>query len=1024
MFEQAPSFMCTMRGPEHVYDFVNDAHRRLFNSADWIGKPARAAMPDLEGQGYFKKLDHVFATGKRFIGRASPLRFRYTPDAPEEERLIDFIFEPLRDEWGTIGGIFCEGFDVTEARRAELALRESEQRFHEIADAAPVIIWMSDESGACTWFNRSALDFTGRPMEAELGSGWADNVHSDDLEPVLANFALAYERRESFHTTFRLRRRDGKWRILDEHAVPRFSADGSFMGFIGSCTDITEQHEAAEALRRSEQQLRLATESAEIGLWDIDLVTGAAHAQPRVSEMFGISPDAQTSVEDFFALIHPDDNDMAREAFAAALDPERRTAYDVEYRTIGKDDGLLRWVAAKGRGIFDADGRCVRVIGTAIDISRHRETAEALRRSEEQLRLATEYAEVGLWDVDILNDIVYWPPRVRTMFGISPDEPVTLAEFRARIHPDDRRGTIAAILAACDPDIRAPYDVEYRVSGKNDGVGRWLAAKGRAIFDDENRCVRMLGITVDISARKEIERQVRELNESLERRVAERTAALEQSERNIRTILETSHLYQGLLSIDGTVLFANGTSLAGIRATLEDVIGRPFWESPWFAATPGMPEAVKSAVASVAAGNTANLGIALDMPIGLRSFDFSLRPVKDDTGTVVAMVPEAVDITARVKAEQALQQAQKMEAIGNLTGGIAHDFNNLLQGVSGSLDLIRRRPDDADRVHRWAEAGLQAAERGAKLTAQLLAFSRSQKLELRPLDLTALLLGMRELLDRTLGPAVRVKMDFEVHPPAVMGDETQLELAVLNLAINARDAMQDGGDLIIATRRRAIVDDAELEPGDYIELSVTDSGWGMSPDVVAHAFDPFFTTKGVGKGTGLGLSQVYAMARQAGGSARIRSAPGAGTTVSLVLRQTDRNAERDHARVGADGAPDAVSATILVADDDPDVRNFLNESLNCLGYAVLLAEDGRAALAALSRAQPDAMIVDYAMPGMTGAELAQRARVRNPALPIVFASGYAESSELENVTDDNTLLLRKPFRVSDLQDALNKALRR
>jgi nitrogen-specific signal transduction histidine kinase len=373
------------------------------------------------------------------------------------------------------------------------------------------------------------------------------------------------------------------------------------------------------------------------------------------------------------------------------------------------------------------------------------------------------------------------------------------------------------------------------------------------------------------------------------------------------------------------------------------------------------------------------------------------------------------------KAQAALQQAQKMEAIGNLTGGIAHDFNNLLQGVAGSLDLIRRKPQDEVRVQRWAEAGLQAAERGAKLTAQLLAFSRAQKLELKPLTVSHLIEGMRDLLDRTLAHSMRVTLTLEDGETNVLGDETQLEMSVLNLAINARDA--GGTELAITTQRRKIAKDAELSPGEYIELSVADNGGGMPPDVLARAFDPFFTTKGIGKGTGLGLSQVYGMARQAGGIARIHSGSGQGTTVSIFLRVTDANVARQ-AAAKDDAAHHAVAATVLVVDDDADVRQFLTDSLDTFGYAVVTADDGEAGLAMLDRVKPDLMIVDYAMPEMTGVELAQQVRALHPGMPIVFASGYAETAALESVTDANTISLRKPFRVGELQDAIARVLKR
>ena len=250
------------------------------------------------------------------------------------------------------------------------------------------------------------------------------------------------------------------------------------------------------------------------------------------------------------------------------------------------------------------------------------------------------------------------------------------------------------------------------------------------------------------------------------------------------------------------------------------------------------------------------------------------------------------EMAARGKAEEALRQSQKMEALGQLTGGIAHDFNNLLQVVHGAFELIRRKPEDAAKVATWSDNGIGAAERGASLTRQLLAFSRSQKLELRPFVVAELIGDMRELLVRTLGPDIALVFDLDEAGVPVMSDRTQLELAVLNLAINARDAMPEGGRLTISTKIRQMpAGDPVLEPGDYVDLSVADTGEGMSPEVIERAFDPFFTTKGVGKGTGLGLSQVYGVARQAGGTAQIAARPGGGTVVTLLLRRSSVEAD-------------------------------------------------------------------------------------------------------------------------------------
>jgi signal transduction histidine kinase/ActR/RegA family two-component response regulator len=378
------------------------------------------------------------------------------------------------------------------------------------------------------------------------------------------------------------------------------------------------------------------------------------------------------------------------------------------------------------------------------------------------------------------------------------------------------------------------------------------------------------------------------------------------------------------------------------------------------------------------------------------------------------------EVSQRQRAEEALRQAQKMEAVGQLTGGIAHDFNNLLQSVSGSLALIANNPG-SDKVVRWADLGRQAAERGARLTAQLLAFSRTQKLELRPCLVAELLEGMSELLSSAVGSGTTIRMELEAARGAqVMGDPTQIELAIMNLVINARDAMPDGGIIFVRAKPIQVRDDVELADGSYLCLEVVDGGVGMSSDVAARAFDPFFTTKPVGKGTGLGLSMVYGVARQSGGRAGIRSEAGKGTTVSIILPLVAHSGEAEPDRPAA--AAGQASMTVLVIDDDSDVRLLTLSMLEELGHRTIEAGGGPAALALLPTIQPDLILLDFAMPEMNGAQVATEIRARGVTAPIVFATGFADSQAIQKALTEEPYLLRKPYDMTQLSGVLNEAL--
>ncbi|HUL63712.1 MAG TPA: response regulator [Burkholderiaceae bacterium] len=375
----------------------------------------------------------------------------------------------------------------------------------------------------------------------------------------------------------------------------------------------------------------------------------------------------------------------------------------------------------------------------------------------------------------------------------------------------------------------------------------------------------------------------------------------------------------------------------------------------------------------------------------------------------------------RERAENSLLQAQKMEAVGQLTGSMVHDFNNILASMTGYIQLARRLSPETE-VRSLLDSSLAAAERGRRLTARLLAFARREELPTMSVDVRVLVLGMSEWMKQTVGKSI----DVEIHAPAgqcvAQTDSSQLELAILNLVLNARDALPAGGSVSITVRMQRLDEgDGELEPGEYVVLAVSDNGTGMVPEVAAHAFDPFFTTKPSGRGTGLGLAQVYNLARHSRGTARITSAEREGTTVEIWLAA----GQPEQVRVRADeseATPAGRGEYILLVDDEHDIRRPLARLLSESGYSVETAASGADALASVARRQPDLLLLDYAMPGMTGLDLAKTVREKHPHQAILFMSGFADTTALE-LEMPTARLLRKPFLNEELFGAIRNALR-
>jgi PAS domain S-box-containing protein len=584
-----------------------------------------------------------------------------------------------------------------------------------------------------------------------------------------------------------------------------------------------------------------------------------------------------------------------------------------------------------------------------------------------------------------------------------------------------RTSTEVGIWPESETAQRMLYVEQLRRDGMvKDYPGRLQTATGKIIdveasaniLDIDGELI-LVAIVREVTERKRAEQELRDreaalrlLNETLEQRVQERTAQLRASEARIRSIFETSYQFMGLLSPDGTVLDANHALLEAIGARLDDVVGQPVWDTRWFSVTSGMPEKIRASVQAVAKGEMVRHEITVDLPAGMRAFDFSMRPIVDANGHVTAIVPEAVDITERRQVEEALRQAQKMEAVGQLTGGLAHDFNNLLAGVVGNLQLMRVRlaQGNIGSLARYIDSAESVADRAAALTHRLLAFSRRQTLDSKVTDVNQLVTSMRELIQRTVGPGVQIDTVLADDARNTFCDAHQLESALLNLAINARDAMPVGGRLTIETAN-SVLHEAQIAhqegvtPGEYVTISVTDTGTGMSADVIERAFDPFFTTKPIGQGTGLGLSMIFGFIKQSGGYVRIHSAPGMGTTVRIHLPIHAGEAEDDTStRKATASVPAAVGASILLVDDETPLRLLLAEMLKEAGYTVIEAANGHEGLNILQSQQHiDLLVSDVGLPGnMNGRQMADAARALRPGLKVLFITGYAEHAVIRN----------------------------
>jgi len=661
------------------------------------------------------------------------------------------------------------------------------------------------------------------------------------------------------------------------------------------------------------------------------------------------------------------------------------------------------------------DGTIAGIVFVIDDVTEQKVAERALMESEARFRRIANSAPVMMWVTridrtrDFAND--HYVEFVSGPGG-SREEAEKL-DWRTRLHPDDHDRIVAESIAGEATGEAFTMEARYL---RHDGEYRWLRSVSQPRFGPDGELIGFIGVATDITVAKEAELELR-------RQVEERTEKLAASEAQFRAVFEAALEVMVLLSPDGTVLALNHRREEWRHSNPDEAIGMKFWESPTLRAYPQHVGLVKEGVRRAAKGETYAVEAVMERPGTPTAYlDVAFQPVRGADGEIIYILFEARDITDLKATQEQLRQSQKMEALGQLTGGIAHDFNNLLTVVVGGLDVVSRQVEEP-KLKRYATNALAAAERGARLTGQLLAFSRVQRLEVRPVHVAPLIENMRPLLRNVLGPGITKEFELDEEMKPVMADPTQLEVAVLNLAINARDAMPAGGVLKFATRAISVDGDTELEAGDYVELCICDTGVGMPPDVASRAFEPFFTTKEIGKGTGLGLSMVYGMARQSGGTARIESAPGQGTTIKLYLKAATESREQAPAAPAEEreAHAEARSASVLVVDDDPDVRGFMAEALAEAGFTVRDCPDGKCGLDEFAKQRPDLVVLDFVMPAMSGAEVASRMLEVEPEQKILFVSGYSETEAIKRIAPQSPLLT-KPFRADMLIRAVRKAL--
>ncbi|MDP1026887.1 PAS domain S-box protein [Sphingomonas sp. KR1UV-12] len=914
-----------------------------------------------------------------------------------------------------------ENSDAIESRTHAMALdqaerraREDEDRYHAIVNSAidNAIIAM-DADGIVTSWSSGAERIFGW-SEADMCGSRADRFFTpEDREAGIPDREFAIARRDG-------RASDERWHLRKDGS--RFFAHGAMTplkgsgrpGYVKAVRDITAEHETKAALEDARRSAELMTAAARLGTFDYDLVRDTLSWDDGCRALFGLPPGAPVTYQEAFLLgVHPDDRAGADTAVATALDPSGTGRFETDYRTVGIEDGVLRHVAARGQTLFE-HGRAVRLLGTVQDVTEARIAETRLRETEQRLRFANRATNDAIWDWDLVRDHVTWNEAIEQAHGHRLDrvEP-TGAWWIEHIHPEDRARIDASIHAVIDSGA-TDWSDNYRFL-RADGSYADIRDRGYVIRDEAGHPLRMVGAMLDLTEQMRVERELRRRATDLAERVEASAAEVERlwnASPDLLVLADPNGIYRRVSPAWTTML----------GYSPEEVVGR---DHTAFVHPDDLP-ATRQALGIAQVGELPAYLCRFRHKDGTyRWLSWAAAPSEGDIfaiGRDVTATREAEEVLRQT--EDALRQSQKVEAVGQLTGGVAHDFNNLLTVIRGSVDLLRRPGLSDEKRIRYVDAIADTADRATKLTSQLLAFARRQTLQPQVFDAAVNVGSLADMLQTLTGSRIEARYELEDKSTPVMADPSQFDTAIVNMAVNARDAMNGEGQLTIAVsivpELPALRSHAALW-APHVAISISDTGMGIPADQLDRVFEPFFTTKEVGHGTGLGLSQVFGFAKQSSGDVAVESVVGRGTTFILYLplaAGADAQAEASRPVV----QPLEADACILVVEDNKDVGEFATRALTELGHGSYWVQDAEAALAELKRSpgRYDIVFTDVVMPGRSGIDLAADIADRYPDLPVVLTSGYSHVLAQEGTR--GLTLLRKPYSLDELAQVLARAI--